>query len=612
MADTSPESVALSFGGLRMTYGQLNAQADRLARNLRWLGVGPEVPVAVCLERSFEYVVSALAIWKAGGAYLPIDSSSPAERCATIIEDAGAPVLIARSAMLRSGLSSAAPFLVNLDSHSLSAAHAHFPVPSVETKRDQLAYISYTSGTTRIPKGVEITHGNLLNLVFWHRRAFGITASDRASHLAGLAFDAAAWELWPHLSAGATVVLLTDDSMRLSRRQLRDWIARERITVAFVPTTLAEPLMGNSPDTSWPKDTALRYLLTGSETLHRYPSAGLPFTLVNNYGPTECTVVATFGPVPPTDRPSTLPCIGTGIANTPIYLLDENLQPVAPGETGEIFIGGPNVGRWYRNRPNLTARHFLRDPFRAAPDARMYRSGDLGSKLPSGQIQFHGRLDQQQKIRGHRAEPDEVASVLARHSGLSSCAVIGLRGCFRSKASGLFRFQARDSSGAGGTAEIPDRQVPDYMIPAAFVRLDALPLNSSGKLNRAALPVLSARRTQGETVYRAPQSPFECQVANIVAQLLQLDHVGLDDNFFLLGGHSLLGTQLVLRARSRFGVELTLRHLLETQTVAKLAAEIERLVVAKLETMPEEEASRLLAALDGGSVAGASPACMAA
>jgi amino acid adenylation domain-containing protein len=605
VADTSPESVALSLGGLRMTYGQLNAQADRLAANLRSLGVGPEVPVAVCLERSFEYVVSALAVWKAGGAYLPLDSSWPAERCAAIIDDAGAPVLISRSVMLRSGMGAEVPFVVNLDSHSLHSAPAHTPFPSLgnnaETKRDQLAYISYTSGTTGTPKGVEITHGNLLNLVFWHRRAFGITASDRTSHLAGLAFDAAVWELWPHLSAGATVVLLADDNVRMSPRHLRDWIARERITVAFVPTTLAEPLI----DTSWPKDTALRYLLTGSDALHRYPSDGLPFTLVNNYGPTECTVVATSGLVTPTEHASTLPCIGTGIANTPIYLLDEQLQPVAPGEIGEIFIGGTNVGRGYRNQPDLTAQRFLRDPFRVATDARMYRSGDLGSKLPSGQIQFHGRVDHQQKIRGHRVEPDEVASVLARHSGIGSCAVIGYGDVSDRKLAAYFVPQPGMRPEPAELREFLTRQLPDFMIPAAFVRLDALPLNSSGKLDRAALPIPSTEQAQGEFLYRAPQSPHERQVAGIVAELLQLKRVGLDDNYFLLGGHSLLGTQLVLRARERFGVELTLRHLFEAQTVAKLAAEIERLVIARLENMPEEEAARLLATLDGSPDAAA-------
>lgn len=603
VADTSPESVALSLGGLRLTYGQLNAQADRLATHLRTLGVGPEVPVAVCLGRSFEYVVSALAIWKAGGAYLPLDSSWPAERCATIVGDAGAPVLITRSALLRSGLAPEATFVVNLDSHSFDSASAHTPFSPmetpveayVETKRDQLAYISYTSGTTGAPKGVEITHGNLLNLVFWHRRTFGITASDRASHLAGLAFDAAVWELWPHLSAGATVVLLADDNVRMSPRHLRDWIAQERITVAFVPTTLAEPLI----DTSWPSGTALRYMLTGSDALHRYPSDGLPFTLVNNYGPTECTVVATSGLVTPTDHASTLPCIGTGIANTPIYLLDEKLQPVAPGAIGEIFIGGTNVGRGYRNQPDLTAQRFLRDPFRVVADARMYRSGDLGSKLPSGQIQFHGRVDHQQKIRGHRVEPDEVASVLARHSGLSSCAVIGYGDVSDRKLAAYFVPKPGMHPEQAELREFLTRQLPDYMIPGAFIRLEALPLNSSGKLDRAALPAPSTRQAQVEFVYRAPQSPHERQVADIVADLLQLNRVGLDDNFFLLGGHSLLGTQLVLRARERFGVELTLRHLFEAQTVAKLAAEIERLVIARLETMPEEEAARLLAVLDG-------------
>ncbi len=332
VAEASPDSIALTLGGRRMTYGELNAQSGRLARYLQSLGVGAEMPVAVCLERSFEYVVSALAIWKAGGAYLPLDASWPAERRGAIVADAGAAVLIQRGA----SPTVRARFVVDLDSDAGKIDRTLIPLQPVETKRDQLAYISYTSGTTGTPKGVEITHGNLLNLVFWHRRAFGITAADRVSHLAGLAFDAAVWELWPHLSAGANVVLLADDNVRMSPQHLRDWLARERINVAFIPTTLAEPLI-NSP---WPKETALRYLLTGSETLHRYPIAGLPFTLVNNYGPTECAVVATSGVIGPVEQASALPCIGTGIANTPIYLLDKNLQPVAQGETGEIFIGG--------------------------------------------------------------------------------------------------------------------------------------------------------------------------------------------------------------------------------------------------------------------------------
>jgi len=579
-----------------MTYGELNACADRLAGYLRTLGVRTEVPVAICLERSFDYVVAALATWKAGGAYLPVDPSWPAERRASIVADAGAPVVLTRSTLL-AGFSATQPRVtVCLDTDAEAIARVHAPLEPVQTSRDQLAYISYTSGSTGTPKGVEVTHGNLLNLVFWHRRAFGITAQDRASHLAGLAFDAAVWELWPHLSAGAAIAILADDSVRMSPPHLRDWMVRERITVAFVPTTLAEPMIAMS----WPAHTELRYMLTGSDALHRYPIQGLPFTLVNNYGPTECAVVATSGVITPAEQASALPCIGTGIANTPIYILDENLQPVPPGQTGEIFIGGPNVGRGYRNQPELTARRFLSDPFRPIPGARMYRSGDLGAMLPTGQIQFHGRADNQQKIRGHRVEPDEVASVLARHPSICSAAVTGYGDVADRRLAAYFVSNEGSQPKPAELREFLAARLPDYMIPSMFMRLDALPLNSSGKLDRAALPAASMEPERGHSDYRAPETPIEHQVAAIVSELLQLPRVSRDDNFFLLGGHSLLGTQLVLRMGDRFGVELTLRHLFQAQTVAKLAAEIERLIVARLESMAEEEAAELLTLLESG------------
>jgi amino acid adenylation domain-containing protein len=600
VADAAPDSLALAFAGRSMTYRELEAQAGRLAAHLRSLGVTAEVPVAVCLERSFEYVVAALAVWKAGGAYLPIDPSWPAQRRAVILADAGASVLISRSTLLP-GTPAASPrshlrSTVCLDTDAGLIARA-VPIDAVETRRDQLAYISYTSGSTGTPKGVEITHGNLLNLVFWHRRAFGITAQDRASHLAGLAFDAAVWELWPHLSAGAAVVILADDGIRMSPPHLRDWIARERITVAFVPTTLAEPLIGMP----WPRATALRYMLTGSDALHRYPAAGLPFKVINNYGPTECTVVATSGIITPAEAASALPCIGTGIANTPIYLLDERLQPVPPGAIGELYIGGTNVGRGYRNQPELTAQRFLPDPFRSVPGARMYRSGDLGSLLPTGQIQFHGRADNQQKIRGHRVEPDEVAAVLARHPAVVSCAVTGYGDVADRRLAAYFVARHGACPGPAELREFLTPRLPGYMIPAVYMRMDALPLNSNGKLDRAALPAPSHAPVHREAAYRAPHSPLQQQVVNLVAHLLQLPRVSLEDNFFLLGGHSLLGTQLVLRVRDRFGVELTLRHLFQAQTVAKLATEIERLIVAKLDSMPEEEAGQLLALFENAA-----------
>ncbi len=578
-AAESPDANALSIGSARLTYAELDRRADRLAGHLVSLGVGPEVAVGVCLERSFDYVVAVLAVWKAGGAYVPVDLEWPAERRAFVLADAGAAIAIGRG------------MAVDLKRDADKIARASAPA-ECEIRRENLAYIIYTSGSTGKPKGVEVTHGNLLNLVFWHRRAFGVTASDRGSHVAGLAFDAAVWELWPYLSAGASVSM-SDETTRSSPDLLRDWLAAEGVTIAFVPTALVEPMLSSQ----WPNKTTLRYLLTGADTLHRYPAAGLPFQLVNNYGPTECAVVATSGIVKPkVDHQK--PAIGSAIANTQIYLLNENREPVAAGETGEIYIGGTSVARGYRNQPELTGERFVTNPFSAYPDARMYRTGDLGSLLPDGQVAFHGRVDNQEKIRGNRIEPDEIVSVLTRHRKVATAAVVA-RGVNCAKQ--LVAYIVPAAGEAPRSSELREalsKNLPEYMIPSMFVRMEALPLTSNGKLDRAALPAPSAQNSLDTTPYRAPESPIEIQMAAVLADLLHVDRVGLDDNFFWLGGHSLLGTQLVLRAREKFGVSLTLRDLFAAQTVGKLSSEIERQLIERLDSMSEEEAGRMLAQLE--------------
>ena len=549
--------------------------------------------MAICLERSFDYIIAALAAWKAGAAYLPLDPSWPAARRAFVTKDAQAQVLIGRSPH---SLPVGARFVVDVDADAVTIARTQIPIDTVETRRENLAYIVYTSGSTGQPKGVEVTHGNLLNLVFWHRRTFGVTSADRASHLAGVAFDAAVWELWPYLTCGAGIAV-PDESTRMSSDLLRQWICAQDITLSFVPTTLAEPMLA----ADWPRRTKLRYLFTGADTLHRRPSASLPFPVVNNYGPTECTVVATSANVPAEPQSPSLsaaaggpPPIGTPIAHTQIYLLDEHRQPVAAGDTGEIYIGGAGVARGYRNRPELTAQHFLPNPFSRAEGARMYRTGDLGCLLPSGQIAFRGRVDSQEKIRGHRVEPDEVASALAQHPGVAACAVAAKGELTERRLVGYLVPRNGASPSASELRDFLSARLPEYMVPAAFVRLEALPLNANGKLDREALPEPSDQNQPGAGEFRAPRSPVEIRIARILADLLNVDRVGLDDNFFLLGGHSLLGAQLILRIRERFGVELTLRHLFEAQTLVKLALKVESVWVAEIESMSEDEAARML------------------
>jgi amino acid adenylation domain-containing protein len=597
-AQATPEAVALSFEGAHLTYAELDARANRLGAHLRSLGAGADAPVAICLERSFDYVIAALAVWKAGAAYLPIDPFWPAERRAFIVKDAQASVLITRSRHTFG--STGAPFVVDLDTDASQIVRTQLPgfpveTPPIETPRESLAYIVYTSGSTGQPKGVEVTHGNLLNLIFWHRRTFGVTSADRASHLAGVAFDAAVWELWPYLTCGARIAL-ADDSTRVSSELLRQWICGQGITVSFVPTTLAEPMLA----AEWPARTQLRYLFTGAEALHRHPSPSLPFPVVNNYGPTECTVVATSAIVPAKPESSSAPAIGLPIAHTQIYILDEQRQPVAGNETGEIYIGGASVARGYRNRPDLTAERFLPDPFSQTRAARMYRTGDLGSLLPNGQIAFRGRADNQEKIRGNRVEPGEITSALAQHPGVATCAVVGKGSATERRLVAYIVAKPGISPSASELREFLSARLPEYMVPAAFVRLNALPLNSNGKLDREALPEPSHPNLPSEGVFRAPKTPVEIRVAGVLADLLKVERVGLDDNFFLLGGHSLLGTQLILRIRERFGVDLTLRHLFEAQTLAKLALKVENLWIAKIESMSEEEATRMLAEMERG------------
>ncbi len=596
-AKLSPEAIALSAGAEAMTFGDLAAQSRRLASYLIALGATPETPVALCLERSFDFIVSALAVLLSGAAYLPLDPTWPAARLRTILDDAQAPLVISRGSLAKLEPENGTR-IIDLDAAADTIKRCSSLAQPVAVTRDNLAYIIYTSGSTGQPKGVEVTHGNLLNLMFWHRRTFGITADDRASHVAGVGFDASVWEIWPHLTARATVVLV-DEQTRTSADLLRDWLVKERITVAFVPTIFAEPMLAHG----WPAGTALRYFLTGGEALHRHPPAGLPFTVVNNYGPTECTVVATSGVIPnagsaeqpPSLLQSTPPSIGKAIAQTQIRILDGDGRPVAAGQVGEIYIAGAGVARGYRNRPETTAERFLPDSSNPIPGSRMYRTGDLGCFLADGQISFRGRVDSQEQIHGYRVEPDEIVAALNRHPGVAASAVVA-RGQGSAKSLVAYVAPAENATlGASGLREYLSASLPHYMVPSTFVKLAALPSNSNGKLDRGALPDPSAENRIEDAGYRAPSTPTEERLVQILAEVLGMERVGADDNFFLLGFHSLLATQVATRVHECFGIQLSLRHLFEAKTVARLAAEVDRQLIAKLNSMSDQEVARYLA-----------------
>lgn len=585
VAQSNRDAVALRAGAAAMTYGELLTRADTLAQGLSSLGVTLDVPVGICVKRSFERIIAMLGVLRAGGAFLLLDPAWPEERLRMLLDDARAPVVIAMRDALE-GVSAEDRLVVSARNTPRPKAVMVSRV-APEVGPDNLAYVIYTSGSTGRPKGVEITQGNLVNLVSWHQKAFAVTPEDRASHLAGLGFDASVWEVWPYLAVGAQLVL-ADDAVRASPDLLRRWLVEDRISIAFVPTPLAEPMI----TAEWPAETTLRFLLTGGDTLHAWPRPDLPFAVVNNYGPTECTVVATSGVVPPARVSGGLPPIGRPIEGTQIHILDDRGEPVPDGATGEIHIGGANVARGYRNNRQATAHNFISDRFRDVAGARLYRTGDLGSRLPDGQISFHGRIDEQLKIRGHRVEPDEIIARLNRYPKVAQSAVIGYGPAGDKRLAAYIVPASAEEPSAQELRDFLAAALPDHLIPSSFIRLAALPSTANGKLDKTALPEPTQANMLRDADFRAPGSVTEQRIAAIIAELLGAERIGADDNFFLLGGHSLLGSQLVLRARDAFGADLTLRDLFEARTVANLAARVEQLLTEKLAAMSEDEARR--------------------
>jgi amino acid adenylation domain-containing protein len=586
----SPDAPAIVAGDRTLTYAQLDTRANRIAHELVALGAGPEVVVGLHAGRSPEMIVGALAILKAGAAYLPLDTSYPRERLSFLVEDARCPILLCGPGRLE-GVAAQVDHALSIH---IAGPSASTP-PETRIEAGHLAYVIYTSGSTGRPKGVEITHAGLLNLVFWHQRTFGVSPADRATQIASVGFDAAVWELWPTLAAGASVHL-PEDTVRSDPEALRDWLLAQRISITFVPTPMAERLLA----LRWPVQASLRLLLTGGDTLHRHPSPELPFLLVNNYGPTESTVVATSGPLSPYQQPDRRPTIGRPIDNTKIHILDEQLHEVAIGAPGELHIGGAGLARGYLNQPELTAARFVPDPFDALPGGRLYKTGDLARRLPDGQIAFVGRVDDQLKIRGFRIEPNEIVTALDQHPEVTASAVIASALGAGDKRLVAYVVPAVGSRPTPGGLQASLRlQLPDYMVPAIFVRLDALPIGPNGKLDRSALPEPDPANTLRDAAFEEPRTGVEKRVAALVQELLGLERVSRDDNFFLLGGHSLMGTQLIGRIRGIFAVELSLRTIFDAPTVARLSGQIERLLLEKLATISDEEAARLLSARQG-------------
>ena len=586
LGESCPNSIALSCGDQRLSYQGLIGKADRFAAYLTHMGVVPGETVAICMERSFDWIVAALGILRAGAAYVPLDSAWPDSRLRFAISDSGAKALVARAPLLDR---------LHVEAHAIdpcrdSAAIAAAPALACRpVRQESLAYVIYTSGSTGVPKGVEITHANLSHLIQWHRETFRVTRQDRASHLAGLGFDAAVWEIWPHLVGGATICL-ADDAVRSSAELMQQWIIRESITIAFVPTLHAARLMAMD----WPATTELRLLLTGGDVLGHGPALGLPFDVVNNYGPTECTVVATSAVLEPGSQLT--PPIGRPIAGTSVYLLDERGRQVDDGTPGEIYIGGSGVARGYRNLPELTGRNFLPDPFNGEPGARMYRTGDRGVRRRGGDLAFYGRLDRQTKIRGQRIELDEIGTILSRHPSVEfAIAVDRVSQVGDNELVGYVLLKENASiPAARDLQQHLLRSLPECMIPATFVRLEALPLSPNGKLDLGMLAPPMDTNLLSEKAGTSAATPIEEKLLTMMQDILKNDAVRAEDNFFLAGGHSLLAMQLVMRVQDAFGVDLTLRQLFEAPTVQRLALLVETLLIEGIDSMSDEEAEKLM------------------
>jgi amino acid adenylation domain-containing protein len=561
--ERTPQAPALVYEDQTLSYAQLNARANRLAHQLIELGVKPDARVALCVERSLAMVVGLLAILKAGGAYVPLDPAYPGERLLHILEDAS-PQMVLADAVGRAALGEAAlADRTVLDPNTVPQQAQTNPSVAELTSR-HLAYVIYTSGSTGMPKGVMVEHHNVINFVRAMASSPGITRDDRLLAVTSVAFDIAGLELYLPLSQGATVVIASRDEI-VDPNQLQQRIIEHKISLMQATPAVWRSLL------NLPEPVLNLTALCGGEALPVHLSAqlsGVTRRLWNLYGPTETTIWSTVSQVGeyPADQPIEL--IGRPIANTRIYLLDSYGQPVPLGAAGELYIGGAGVARGYLNRPELTAERFVPDPFAPEPDARMYKTGDLARYLPDGNLTFLGRNDHQVKIRGFRIELGEIEACLAQHAQVREAVVLAL-GESQDKRLVAYVVAEADESLTNALRMHVSAALPEYMVPSAFVRLEALPLTPNGKLDRRALPAPDAEAFAHQA-YEAPQGELECTLAAIWSELLGVEQVGRHDNFFALGGHSLLAVQMIERLR-RCGLGVSVRALFDTPVLSALA-----------------------------------------
>ncbi|CAJ6894925.1 non-ribosomal peptide synthetase [Burkholderia pseudomallei] len=613
-----PDTIALIADGEPVGYAELNRRANRLARHLSARGLQPDQRVAICIDRGIDMVVAMLAVLKAGGAYVPLDPAYPSERLDYLLRDC-APVALLTHARLGASMQTRLVLalarldtgcaLIDLESDAGAWRHERDddPPPSGLTPR-HLAYVIYTSGSTGQPKGVMVEHRSVCNLVAWHAGAFDVGTGCRSASVAGVAFDATTWEVWAALCNGGCLSLAPGDAASDPQALLRWWRAQE-LDVGFLVTPLAELAYATGQS-----NAGMRTLLIGGDRLSRWPDSMPPGQmLVNNYGPTEATVVATSGRLQPGEA---TPPIGRPIANTRVYVLDAWLRPAPIGVAGELYIGGVQVARGYLNRPELTRERFIDDPFVAG--GRLYKTGDLARWRTDGRLEYLGRNDFQVKIRGFRIELGEIEAQLAKVADVREVVVLARDSAAEVHDSATEHATpnalspspetstATAAATATATATATEKRLvayytgdadvvalraqaaqhlPSYMVPSAYVRLDAWPLTPNGKLDRRALPA-PADDAYARAEYEAPQGAREEALAAIWRELLHVERVSRHDNFFELGGHSLLAVQLVSRLRQALSVEVALGTVFDAPVLSALAERLEAENTAVLPPIP--------------------------
>jgi amino acid adenylation domain-containing protein len=574
-----PEAVSVICGDQRLSYRELNEQANRLAHHLRKIGVRSEMLVGIYLERSLEMVVALLGILKAGAAYVPLDPQYPKQRLAFMLEDTQVSVVLTQQRLVTDFPEHPTRVVcLDVEDEAIRTESAENPVS--EAMVDSLAYVIYTSGSTGNPKGVMISHSGICNRLLWGQEAYHLSDRDRVLHAFSLSFDFATWEIFTSLVAGAQLIIAeplgSQDSSYLARL-----IDTSKVTLAgFVPSMLNAIL----DEPKFKLCSSLKRVVSGGETLsvelqERFLAARPDVELQNTYGPTEASIDVTFwvcNRANDSGRKRQEVPIGRPIANTELYILDSHLQPVPIGVAGELHVDGAGLARGYLNRPDLTAERFIPSPFSDEPGARLYKTGDLARYLPDGTIEFIGRRDNQVKIRGFRIELGEIEAALTQHSKVQ--AVVACAHEYAPADKRLVAYVVPHSGQDVSTADLRNflaHKLPSYMVPSNFVMLEALPLAHNGKVDRKAVPALDLSRLNPQASYVAPRSAIEEMLVEIWAEVLKRERVSVYDNFFDLGGHSLLATQVMSRTCQAFQVDLPLRTLFEDPSVAELGNRIE-------------------------------------